>query len=189
MIEAMLWTMADPLLAAQLGAPPRPQGNGSDRFVLHGAYRCAGDDDWVCVVVRNDEDWRRLCAVVPALSAMAGLGCKARMTRRTAIDDALSAWLRPQTASIAVAELVGAGIPAAALANAVDLVASPHLRARGFWEAHGGGVLPGLPWRASFGLASGPAPAPGEDTEAVLVDVLGLSSDEIAALRRSGALG
>ncbi len=154
MIEAMLWTMVDPLLAAQLGAPPRPQGNGSERYVPHGAYRCAGDDDWVCVAVRNDEDWRRLCAVVRALSAMAGLGCEGRMARRVAIDDALSAWLRPQSGSIAVAELVSAGIPAVALANSVDLVASPHLRVRGFWEAHGGGVLPGLPWRASFGRAS-----------------------------------
>jgi crotonobetainyl-CoA:carnitine CoA-transferase CaiB-like acyl-CoA transferase len=41
MIEAMLWTMAEPLLAAQRGAPPRPQG---DRSVapLHGAYQCGG---------------------------------------------------------------------------------------------------------------------------------------------------
>ena len=31
MLEAMLWTMAEPLLAAQLGAPPQPRGNASDR--------------------------------------------------------------------------------------------------------------------------------------------------------------
>src|SRR5215469_10458233 len=29
MIEAMLWTMTEPLLATQLGDPPRPQGNAS----------------------------------------------------------------------------------------------------------------------------------------------------------------
>src|SRR5204863_540756 len=46
MIEAMLWTMAEPLLATQLDAPPQPQGNSSDRFVPHGVYRCAGEDDW-----------------------------------------------------------------------------------------------------------------------------------------------
>src|SRR5208282_3704807 len=33
MIEAMLWTMAEPLLATQLEAPPQPQGNRSDRYV------------------------------------------------------------------------------------------------------------------------------------------------------------
>jgi crotonobetainyl-CoA:carnitine CoA-transferase CaiB-like acyl-CoA transferase len=36
---------------------------------------------------------------------------------------------------------------------------------------------------------SGPAPALGADTDAVLRDVLGMSVDEIAQLRTGGALG
>ena len=66
---------------------------------------------------------------------------------------------------------------------------SPHLAARGFWETHGAGVLPGLPWRASFGRTTGPAPGLGADADQVLADVLGLSPDRIAELRTSGALG
>ena len=31
MIEAMLWTMAEPLVATQLGTPPKPMGNASTR--------------------------------------------------------------------------------------------------------------------------------------------------------------
>ena len=189
MVEAMLWTMADPLLATQLGAPPQAQGNGSNRYVPHGAYRCAGDDDWISIVARDDEDWRRLCAIVPALSPLAGLGFEARMARRKEIDDALGAWLRPQSASIVAAELLRARIPAAALASSIDLVASTHLCARGFWDTHRVGMLAGLPWRASFGRRSGDAPAPGADTESVLAEVLGLSFEEIASLRRSGVLG
>jgi crotonobetainyl-CoA:carnitine CoA-transferase CaiB-like acyl-CoA transferase len=69
------------------------------------------------------------------------------------------------------------------------LVESDHLNERGFWEAHGAGVLPGLPWRASFRRRSGPAPELGADTEIILREVLRLSSNEIAALRNSGALG
>jgi len=46
-----------------------------------------------------------------------------------------------------------------------------------------------LPWHASFGEKSNPAPQLGADTEIVLKEVLNLSTDEIAALRRSGALG
>jgi crotonobetainyl-CoA:carnitine CoA-transferase CaiB-like acyl-CoA transferase len=82
-----------------------------------------------------------------------------------------------------------AGIPAAALATSRDLVDSEHLRARRFWEPYDTAVLPGLPWRAGFGRASGAAPELGADIEAVLREVLGLSPDQIAALRRSGALG
>src|SRR5271166_6241393 len=189
MIEAMLWTMAEPLLAAQLNAPPQPQGNRSDRYVPHGVFRCAGEDDWISIAVTTDSEWRRLCAIVPALAPMATLGFVERAGARTAIGEALAAWSRPQSASAVAAELLRAGIPAAALANSRDLVASDHLRDRGFWQAHGIGVLPGLPWRASFGRTSGAAPALGADTEMVLREVLELSPDRIAALRQSGALG
>ena len=120
---------------------------------------------------------------------MAGLGFRGRAERRAAIDDALTAWLQPQAADVAATELLRAGIPAAALATSLDLLESNHLNERGFWEAHGAGVLPGLPWRASFGRTSGPAPELGADTEDILGEVLRLSSDEIAALRNSGALG
>ena len=53
MIEAMLWTMAEPLLATQLGTPPKPMGNASTRHAPHGAWRCAGDDDWISIVART----------------------------------------------------------------------------------------------------------------------------------------
>jgi crotonobetainyl-CoA:carnitine CoA-transferase CaiB-like acyl-CoA transferase len=189
MIETMLWTMAEPLLETQLGPPPQPQGNRSDRYVPHAVYRCAGDDAWISIAVTTDAEWRWLCAIVPALAPMAALGFVERAAGRTAIGEALAAWSRPRAASAAAAELLRAGIPAAALANSRDLVASDHLRERGFWEAHGTGVLPGLPWRASFGWTSGAAPALGADTEMVLKEVLDLLPDRIAALRQSGALG
>ncbi len=189
MIEAMLWTMAEPLLETQLGLPPQPQGNHSDRYVPHGVYRCADEDDWISVVVRTDEEWRRLCAIVPALSPMASVGFPGRAEQRAAIDDALTAWARPRAAKAAAVELLSADVPAAALATSLDLVGNPHLRAREFWKPHGAGVLPALPWHASFGRTSGAAPELGADTETVLRDVLDLSLDRIALLRRAGAFG
>jgi crotonobetainyl-CoA:carnitine CoA-transferase CaiB-like acyl-CoA transferase len=189
MIEAMLWTMAEPLLAAQLGDAPQPRGNFCPCRVPHGAYRCAGDDDWISVTVRGGAEWRSLCAVVPGLARMADLGFHERVHQRATIDDALCAWFLSQRADTAAAVLLRAGIPAASLANSVDLATSSHLGERGFWEPHGDGALPGLPWRASFGRRSGAAPDLGADTDAVLRDVLDLSHDEIDALRRSGALG
>jgi crotonobetainyl-CoA:carnitine CoA-transferase CaiB-like acyl-CoA transferase len=124
MIEAMLWTMAEPLLAEQ--APDmRASGVGA-------VYRCDGPDDWL--------------SVDPAQGSPPGDWDAARFTR--------------------------AGIAAAVLARSADLAACPHLRARGFWDVFGSGVLPGLPWRASFGRAVGPAPDLGADTVAVLREVL-----------------
>jgi crotonobetainyl-CoA:carnitine CoA-transferase CaiB-like acyl-CoA transferase len=189
MIEAMLWTMAEPLLATQLSPPPRPQGDRSDRYAPHAVYRCAGEDDWISVVIRTDQEWQRLWGIVPALAPMAGLDSDERMERRTEIDNALAAWLRPRPAEATAAELSRAGIPAAALATSRDLVNSDHLRDRGFWDRYDNGVLPGLPWLASLGRACSSAPELGADTDTVLREVLDLPPDEIVDLRRSGVLG
>jgi crotonobetainyl-CoA:carnitine CoA-transferase CaiB-like acyl-CoA transferase len=140
MIEAMLWTMADPLLAGQLPDVRRSPERGA-------VYRRAGADDWL--------------SVDPAPEV-------------------------PPCDSDSASTFTDAGLTAATLARSADLVASDHLRARGFWDDGG---LPGLPWRASFGRAVGPAPGLGADTDAVLRDVGGLSPDEIARLRAAGALG
>jgi crotonobetainyl-CoA:carnitine CoA-transferase CaiB-like acyl-CoA transferase len=189
MIEAMLWTMAEPLVATQLGTPPKPTGNASPRHAPHGVWRCAGDDDWISVVVRTNADWRALCSLASGLSAMAALDLGQRIEAERAIDAALSAWAASRSAATAAELLLTAGIPAAALARYGDLVKCPHLAAREFWDAHGAGVLPGLPWRASFDRAMGPAPDLGAHSDQVLTDVLGLSQESIADLRTSGVLG
>jgi len=189
MIEAMLWTMAEPLLETQLATPPQPRGNRSTCHIPHGVYRCAGEDEWISLAITSDGEWGSLCAVVPDLKPMADLGFREREGCRAIIDRTLAAWLRTQCAMVGEIGLLRAGIPAAALANSRDLVSSDHLRARRFWEPHSAGILPGLPWHASFGRTCGPAPELGADTETVLQEVLDFSEDEIAALRRSGALG
>ncbi len=168
MIEAILWTLSGPLLAAQTGCEIGPMGNRSDRFSPHGAWRCAGDDAWVSLAVRDDADWQALCRLVPELVPLSGLDFSGRVAREAEIDAALAVWFQVRDASAVATTFLGAGIPAAALASSTDLVANAHLLARGFWDAHGQGSLPGLPWRASFGRANGPAPALGADTVSVL---------------------
>jgi crotonobetainyl-CoA:carnitine CoA-transferase CaiB-like acyl-CoA transferase len=155
MIEAMLWTMAEPLLE-------HVRATG-------GVYRCAGLDEWIGVDPRNDAEREALAAIVA--------------------PDALATWAGGRSALDAAAILAQAGVPAAALARSADLVADGHLRARRFWDELAGSVVPGLPWRASFGRAVGPAPGLGANTDAVLQDVLGLSPEEVLGLRRSRALG
>jgi crotonobetainyl-CoA:carnitine CoA-transferase CaiB-like acyl-CoA transferase len=153
MIEAMLWTMAQPLLSAQVpltGHAATGHAANGDAANGDAVYRCTGPDDWL--------------ATEPA-----------QKPAPTECD--------------AAGPLIQAGIAAAALARSSDLVACEHLRMRGFWDLHGTGVLPGLPWRASFGRATGRAPDLGGDTDAVLRDVLGMSASDIASLRGTGALG
>jgi crotonobetainyl-CoA:carnitine CoA-transferase CaiB-like acyl-CoA transferase len=167
MIEAILWCLAGPLLATQTGSPTEPMGNRSERHAPHGAWRCAGDDTWISLVIRDDAEWRALCRIVAMPAPLSGLDRDGRVEHETEIDAALTEWAATQDAFAAAVTLRHARVPAAALASSVDLVNDPHLRARGFWDQHDPGVLPGLPWRASFGRAIGPAPALGADTDMV----------------------
>ena len=150
MIEAMLWTLAEPLLATQRGNPPKPRGNRSDDHVLHGAWRCGGDDAWISIAVADSAERQKLDSLLGGVP--------------------LEQWLRERSARDAETLLLQAGVPAAALASSLDLVASEHLLARGFWDDG----LPGLPWRANFGRKHGVAPELGADTDAVLSEVLGI---------------
>jgi crotonobetainyl-CoA:carnitine CoA-transferase CaiB-like acyl-CoA transferase len=189
MLEAMLWTLAGPLLAAQSDRPPARHGNASDAHAPHGIYAGLGEDAWLAVAVTDETRWRALAGLVPGLAPLAGLDLSGRRRHLAEIDRVLAAWAKTQTPDAAAALLAAAGVPAAKVASSLDLVDSPQLAARGFWEAAVEGPSPGLPWRASFGRATGPAPALGADTEAVLTQVLGLAPAEIAALRQAGALG
>jgi crotonobetainyl-CoA:carnitine CoA-transferase CaiB-like acyl-CoA transferase len=168
MIEAILWTLAGPLLAARAGTPPMPRGNAADDMAPHGAWRCAGEDAWIAVAVRDDADWRALCARVPDLTDRAHLDLAGRRGQGAEIGAVLRRWFADRDADQTAAALRRSGVPAAALASSRTLVDDAVLRARGFWDSDGESVLPGLPWRASFGRAFGPAPALGADTDAVL---------------------
>ncbi|WP_158258232.1 CaiB/BaiF CoA-transferase family protein [Rhodopila globiformis] len=163
MLEAMLWTMAEPLLA------PSPRSDA--------VYRCAGADAWIAVDARAEAERRALAAVAVPNGSTTGSAA------------GLPVWARRRSASEAAAILAQAGVPAAALARPHDLVADAHLRARGFWDPHPDGVTPGLPWQASFGRRRGPAPESGADTDAVLREVLGMTTADVLHLRQCGALG
>lgn len=189
MIEAMLWTMAEPLLTAQLTGTVAPIGNRSDRYAPHGIFKCEGEDGWLGLTVDDDRTWRTLCRLIPPLQAYEGFDKTERFENETIISDALTNWFIDKNATESAHKLSKSGVAAAALSTTAVLAASPHLKTRGFWNSTADGELPGLPWQADFGRAIGPAPAHGADTETVLRDVLNLRQVEIDALRENGALG
>ena len=189
MIEAMLWTMAEPLLATQLGERVKPAGNASADHAPHGVYPALGEDAWIGLAVDTDDQWRAMCRIVPGLAAYRESGFADRQRLCAEIDSIIRDWTSARTTVDAAAQLTAAGIAASGVTTSRDLFESDHLKARGFWERTEAGTLPGLPWQASFGRRTGPAPALGADTDAVLRDVLGLGDSEVSALRASGAFG
>lgn len=190
MIEAMLWTMAAPLLDVQLGNEPHARGNHSTSCAPHGVYPANGDDAWLAIAVRSDAEWRKLCVVVPELSEHAQLDFNARVTQCADIDARLARWCASADAAALHSLLIDAGVPSSPLANPNDLFANAHLKTRGFWNEVANGYLPGLPWQLpGAATRSTAAPALGADNAWATREVLGLSEAEHLNFQAQGAFG
>jgi crotonobetainyl-CoA:carnitine CoA-transferase CaiB-like acyl-CoA transferase len=109
----------------------------------------------------------------------------------------IAAWLdRFTSAEDALAALGAARIPCARVMWPAEVVAAPHLQARGAFPSvvhptYGAVRVTASPFHVDGDavLPRGPAPyRPGEDTRAVLTDVLGYGLDRIADLARCGAV-
>src|SRR5262249_50830289 len=119
----------------------------------------------------------------------------ARLRHQDELDDEIAAWTHHQNKHEAAERLQLAGVPAAPVNDAAEAVVSPYLAHRGHFTdlLHPEiGVVSheGLPFRLSAtpGGQHRASPCLGQDTEAILRDIIGLSEDEISALARAGTI-
>jgi crotonobetainyl-CoA:carnitine CoA-transferase CaiB-like acyl-CoA transferase len=175
-------------------------GNRAAHLAPQGMYPCAGEDEWVALSVRDDADWKRLRGVLgePAWAARPILDRRAgRREHHDEIDRHLATWTRPQAAPAVAQRLRDAGLPAAAMLKTGGMYGEPQLEARQYFqELHhpvaGALRFPVWPIRFSFGPTppyAGPAPTLGQHNEEILGAVLGLASEQIAALGTAGIIG
>lgn len=184
------------------GAPGERIANRHRHFAPQGCYRCAGDDAWCVLSVRDDEDWAALCRVM-ARTELAGdqrfLTEAARRANHDAIDDIITAWTEGVTKIEAMERLQAAGVPAGAVLDGRDIHFDPQLKARGLLEMvkypkerSMGSQRPiiGRPWRFSKTPAHvrGPAPAFGQHNHEVLSAVLGYDELRRKALESAGII-
>ena len=178
--------------------PPR-MGNRHPRQAPHGCYPCRGDDTWVAIAVRSDEEWHAFTRVLghAAWCAEARFATlPGRLQHHDELDRHITAWTVKQDAYHVMHTLQNAGVPAGVVVNAEELVNDPHLHARHFfWDIDHpeAGMLryAGQPVRLSATPARlyRSAPCLGQHNDQVLGGLLGLSADELAALRDKGVIG
>jgi formyl-CoA transferase len=114
-----------------------------------------------------------------------------RAKRMAEVDDIVGAWTLSRTKDQVLRELNEAHVPCAPVKTAREVAYDPHLEARGFWvdvdhPRRGKTRVPISPIRLHTGGKSEirrPAPTLGQDTEAVLSELLGFKADELARLR------
>jgi crotonobetainyl-CoA:carnitine CoA-transferase CaiB-like acyl-CoA transferase len=197
-IEAQSNLIGDSILEYTAnGTVPHRQGNREPLIVPHNCFRCRGDDQWVSVAVRTDEEWRGLVDAMglprPAWAddprfATAG----GRDAHISEVEELVAGWTAGLTAGEVTSRLQAAGVPAAPSFRAPDLFADPHVASRDLLV-----TLPaqGQEWplvRLGGQLSATPlvldraGPGMGEDNEDIFESLLGLTQTDVKELHADG---
>ena len=197
--EAILAQLAEPLAREVLSPGAAGSiGSAGTEGAPWGVYPCDGDDEWCVITVRDDEDWRRLRRALaePAWAADPELEREPnRMRRRAEVDAHLAQWTRRHSPRAVTEILQAAGVPAAFMQRGDEYERDPQLLARDFFAAlKQPGLEPRTIERAPFHSERipdpqpAPAPALGEQTREVCMELLGMGEDQIERLIAAGAL-
>jgi CoA:oxalate CoA-transferase len=198
MVDALVSLLPTAVAQWMFGAtPPMRSGNRHPLSTPFGAYRTKDGHLVICVL--NSGQFARLAACIgrPDLAQDPRFASDEARTRhepilRAAIED----WLQHHSVDEAVSLLSTAGIPASAIEDAAEVFNGDYVAERALLPSvtHPTlGAIRVMEQPVHFnGLPRGrqrPAPALGEHTQPVLADWLGLTSDEIDAMMKAGALG
>ena len=193
MLRATVATMGAGLMEYELtGRVPRPRGNYDPVMAPYGNYPCLGEDQWVSIAVRTEEEWRGLVDAMgypgwvdePAFASR-----YARMNNRTELDVRLSEWTRGRTPWEATELLQANGVAAFPVLNAEGRLFNPHFQERGLYSdiehpALGSEPVYNLMWQLS---ATPPriqrhAPLLGEHNREVFCGLLGLDQEKVSRM-------
>jgi crotonobetainyl-CoA:carnitine CoA-transferase CaiB-like acyl-CoA transferase len=173
------------------GVVRAPSGATISGVVPSNLYPCKGGRA-VIIGANGESVFRRLMVAIgrgdlaqdPELASNAG-----RVRHSARIDSAIASWTSERTPGEAIDALCDAGVPVGPIYDAADMRRDPHFRARDLFEpviVNGTtidlpAIAPKLERTPGHTRWAGPEKA--AHTDEILNDVLGMSPDEVAALR------
>jgi crotonobetainyl-CoA:carnitine CoA-transferase CaiB-like acyl-CoA transferase len=178
------------------GQVPKRQGNAHLQIVPYQAFQTA--DAWLIVAVGNDGQWQRFCQAAGREELARDIRFAtntARVQNRQILVPLLEKLMATQSTQAWEHKLRGAEVPHAPVLNYAQLFAEPQAVTRGLrvtvHDPSGKPVdLVGPPFHiqgATLPDATMP-PKLGQDTDAVLQEILGLDDKRCAELRRRGVI-
>jgi crotonobetainyl-CoA:carnitine CoA-transferase CaiB-like acyl-CoA transferase len=204
--ETGLMLTGTSLLEYQLtGKPTARYGNRMPYldWSPHGAYRCQGDDNWIAISVQSDDQWRGLVEELgspPWASDTRFANSAGRKANEDELDRLLTSCTLQCERYDLMTRLQTRGIPAGVIQKAPDRFdLDPQLKARGYYvdlphSEIGTWPVEGFPARLSHspadvgGLTQRASPKLGEDNDFVYREILGLTGDELAALKNEDVI-
>lgn len=197
LFDTMTDIMGYPLTYTQhSGVDQQPLGMSSPAVAPYGAYPTR-DGQTVVLGTTNDREWQRLARAIierPDLADDPTFATNGdRVGHRDILNDAIGSWCERHDLADIQKKADDAGIGNSRYNLPSDVVDHPHLSARDRWrpvETPNGEISALLPPPVIEGFEQpmGAVPGLGQHTDAILGG-LGLSVDEIAALREQGAVG
>ena len=193
MLRATVATMGVGLMEYELtGRVSQPKGNYDPVMSPYGNYPCRGEDEWVSVAVRTEEEWRGLVEAMgqPSWTKQPEFGSRyARLNHRGELDERLSEWTRERTPWEATELLQSHGVAAFPVLDAEGRLFNQHFRERGLYSdiehpALGTEPIFNLMWQLSDTPPSIQRHAPilGEHNHEVFCGLLGLEEGEFSRL-------
>lgn len=198
MFEPVLQLLTGAIVAYQDGDDvPHRTGSRVPNGVPRNVYRTR-DDAWLAVSGSTDNQVARLLPIL-GLDDEAGRARYGKVASRVQHADELDAlvaeWIAAHERDVVIETLLDARIPVAPVNTVADIVADPHVRARGDLVTVEDDELGSVRMVAPLArLSETPAeirwagPALGAHTDEVYREWLALSDDEIGALRDEGAI-
>lgn len=175
--------------------PPR-LGNAHLQIVPYQAFRTA--DDWLILAVGNDGQWQRFCQAAerPDLAGDPRFTTNAqRVVGRDVLVPMVEALMRTRTSADWQDRLLRAEVPHAPVLDYAQMFALEQVQARGMKQTvrdpAGNPVdLAGTPFHIAGAepMSAAMPPALGQDTEAVLRNLLGFGAEQIARLKADQAI-
>jgi crotonobetainyl-CoA:carnitine CoA-transferase CaiB-like acyl-CoA transferase len=176
----------------------QPEGNSDERGAPWGVYKCAGEERWVTICVRDDEDWRGLRRALgePSWAGDARYEtAERRIAGREYIDRELSEWTSTREPEDVMAALQAQGVPAGYMTYPSDHARDPHFVARGYprpieQQDAGSLIVEGPAFLGSDlpDIALFQAPRLGEHTREVCRELLDMKDADIDRLIEAGVL-
>ncbi|HET9200327.1 MAG TPA: CoA transferase [Dehalococcoidia bacterium] len=161
----------------------------------HGAFPCRGDDRWITIAVRNDDEWSALVGLMgqPEWASERFDSTESRLASQDELEARLAEWTSGQEAEALRETLCQAGIPAGVVHNAEDLLNDRQLGSREFYVQAEHPELGTVRFDGFPATFSGPGfevrrPAPllGEHNDYVFKELLGLTDSQLSDLAQAG---